>query len=115
MCRYSIASILVGFERLSHLVIAAPGHLKENAVSQTILGQKGLIDVDHVASMIRALAPATIDVDNLDCRANAARAIWLAKTEAAKSGGSIVSAEQIWMLIFNWATDERLAITRASQ
>jgi hypothetical protein len=82
---------------------------------QTILGQIGLIDVDHVASMLRALAPSNINANNVDWRAKAKRAISLAKTEAAKSGGSVASAEQMFMLIFNWAIDERLVLTRASQ
>ncbi len=84
-------------------------------MSQAIIGQNWLINVDHVASMLRALAPANIKADNVNWRAKAARAISLAKAETAKSGGSATSAEQISMLIFNWAMDERLALTRAAQ
>ena len=84
-------------------------------MSLTIIGQKALIEVDHVASMLRALAPVNISADNVDWRTNAARAISLAKAEAAKSGASVASAEQMSMLILNWALDERSALAQASK
>jgi NifU-like protein involved in Fe-S cluster formation len=82
---------------------------------QIIFGQTELIDIEHVAEMLRALAPSNIDTSSVDWRTNAERAIAHAKTEAGKRGGSLASAEQMSMLIMNWAIDERLALTRASQ
>jgi len=116
---YSLAGILVGFERL----LPSGAYcltLKENAMPQTIIGQNGLFEIDYVASMLRALlfsaiARSNIDANSVDWRAIAERVISNARAEAAKSGGSVASAEQMFMLIFNWAIDERLVLTRASQ
>jgi len=82
---------------------------------QTIIGQNGLINVDNVASVLRALLSSYINANNVDWRAIAERVIYRAKTEVAKSGGSVTSEEEIFMLIFNWAIDERVVLTRASQ
>ena len=82
---------------------------------QTIIGQNGLIDVEHVAGMLRSLAPSTIDASKVDWRANAERAISFAKSEVAKSGGLLASAEQLSALIFDWALDERIRLMRATE
>ena len=82
---------------------------------QTIIGQSRLIDVDYVAAMLRGLAPPDIDRENVNWWATAERAIELAKSEAAKNGGSIASAEQMSSQIFDWAIRERIALMRAAE
>jgi hypothetical protein len=83
-------------------------------MSQTIIGQSRLIDVDYVANMLRSLAPPRIDKNNVNWWANAERAIELAKNEAGKNGGSIASAEIMSSQIFGWALEERIRLMRGA-
>jgi hypothetical protein len=81
-------------------------------MQQTFIGQNGLIDVEQVANMLRSLALAQTDRGPRNWRSKAEQEIEFAKKEAAKNGGSIASAEQMFMLIFERAVDERDRLTR---
>ena len=74
---------------------------------RTIIGRDGLIDVGHVADMLRSLAPSEISKRNIDWWSKAEQEIEDAKEGMAKNGDSIVSAEQLFMRIFERAVDER--------
>jgi hypothetical protein len=74
---------------------------------RTIIGIDGLIDVEHVADMLRSLALPQINRRNVNWWSKAEQEIEDANNEAAENGGSIASAEQIFMRIFRRAIDER--------
>jgi hypothetical protein len=76
-------------------------------VRRTIIGQDGLINVEHVEDMLRSLAPSGINKRNVNWRSKAQQEIEDAEKEAARNGDSIVSPEQIFMRIFERAVDER--------
>jgi hypothetical protein len=86
--------------------------LKGTVVRQTIIGQDGLIDVEQVANMLRSLALPQSLRRNVNWRSKAEQEIEGEKKEAAKNGGSIASAEQIFMRIFERAVAERDTLTR---
>jgi len=79
---------------------------------RTIIGQDGLIDVEHIANMLRSLALPQIDIRNVNWWSKAEQEIEDAKKEAAKNGGSIASEEQIFMRIFERAVAERGTLAR---
>ena len=74
---------------------------------RTVIGQDGLIDVEHVADMLRSLALPQINRRNVNWWSKAEQEIDDANKEAEKNGDSIASAEQIFMRIFERAVDER--------
>jgi hypothetical protein len=76
-------------------------------VRRTIIGQDGLIDVGHVADMLRSLAPPRINKRNVNWWSKAEQEIEDAKKGVAQNGDSIVSPEQVFMRIFERAVDER--------
>jgi hypothetical protein len=80
---------------------------------RTIIGQDGLIDVEHIANMLRSLALPQVDIRKVNWWSKAEQEIENAKKEAAKVDGSIASAEQIFMRIFERAVAERGTFTRA--
>lgn len=72
---------------------------------RTILGKNELIDVEHVANVLRTLARHNVATTKEHWRATAEWAILWAREEAEKKGGSTASAEDLFMLIFNRAVD----------
>lgn len=74
---------------------------------QTLIGHDDLIDIEQIANMLRSLALPAIGGGNQNWRSKAEREIEGAKGEAARNGGSIASAEQIFMWIFERAVAER--------
>ena len=80
---------------------------------RTLIGQDGLIDVEQVANMLRSLAPPQIDGRNVNWRWKAEQEIEFANKEAATNVGSIASAEQMFMRIFEGAVAEQGTFTRA--
>lgn len=87
---------------------------ERTAMRRTIIGHDGLIDVEHIADMLRSLALPQVNRRKVDWWSKAEQEIEDVKREAAKNDGSMVSAEHIFMRIFERAVDERGTLTRMS-
>jgi len=86
--------------------------LERTAMRRTIIGNDGAIDVEHIADMLRSLALPQVNRRNVNWWSKAEKEIEDAKKEAAENGGSIASAEQIFLRIFERAIGERRTATR---
>ena len=62
--------------------------------------------------MLRALAPTRMNESLIYWRYLAERMLDRSKTEAAMPGGSLASAEEIFMQIVNWAIDGQVKAER---